>query len=868
LLQLRIVHAEMSSMAETTASRSTLLEIPPPPARPGTRNRTINPSRKAVDYLSMSAGLLYLVTGTLLSAAYFVVPGMKGNGLVFSVIGLSAAGAIVVGVLRNRPRHRLPWMLFAAAQVSFVVGDLFYYALDADFPSVGDVFYLAVYPLIVAGVLLLIRSRNPGRDRGSLVDASIITVGLGLLAWVFLIEPNAHVEGIGLPGRVISMAYPLMDVLLLAVAARLAIGAGRRPLSFYLIGVGVLSLLATDAIYGYIELHNGYTQGGMLDAGWLAYYLLWGTAALLPGMRRIEEPSTGPLPALTGRRLLPLAAAILIAPVVTLIQSAANGDNALSVSAVASAVLFLLVLSRMTGLVRSLRLSVDDEHRALFREGVLRRAAVALGGALDREVVEQVILDAARALTADSAPDVEVSVQLRASHNAPRPPRPAPTATHPFVVQVPIATQASDHGAIWITGPHALPHPVRAALEALGAQAAVALERAALAEDLLRRRTDERMAAVVHQMSDVITVLDASLIVRHQTASEGRFLRYGAAALAGQRFIELVHPEDWPVAQEFLTELGARPGMRPETEFRFRSAAGEWVAVEAVGNNLLDDPRVHGIVVTMRDATKRKALEEGLRLQVHELTELDRIKTDLVSTVSHELRTPLTTVLGHVEMLGDGDFGELPPEQRWAVSAIERNCHRLLNLIEDMLTLAKIENGGLGLSVAPTDVRSLMAEVEAAGTTLAAARSVGLRFDVPDVPDVLADRSALERALMNLVSNAVKFTPAGGRVTVGVARTGTDAVFSVRDTGIGMSSEDKGRLFTRFFRSPTAMSMAIPGTGLGLAIVKRIIDDHHGTIQVESVPGAGTTVEFTIPLAGAEADQPALVTAGTRSRRA
>jgi signal transduction histidine kinase len=120
-------------------------------------------------------------------------------------------------------------------------------------------------------------------------------------------------------------------------------------------------------------------------------------------------------------------------------------------------------------------------------------------------------------------------------------------------------------------------------------------------------------------------------------------------------------------------------------------------------------------------------------------------------------------------------------------------------------------------------------------------------------PDVLADASALERVLMNLLSNAVKFTPEGGAVHVRAGRDGSDVVFSVSDTGMGMSAEDKERLFTRFFRSPTAMAMAIPGTGLGLAIVKKIVDDHGGSIRVDSVPGTGTTVEFTIPTATAEA---------------
>ena len=798
--------------------------------------------------MSMVAGMVYLALGAVASVAYFTLPGMEGNGLVFSLIGLSAAAAIVIGALRNRPRQLLPWMLFAAAQVSFVVGDLLYYAFHFSFPSLGDVFYLAVYPLLVAGLLILIRARSAGRDRGSLLDASVITVGLGLLVWVFLIEPYTELEGLGALERLMSIAYPLMDILLLAVTARLIIGSGSRSPSFYLIGVGIVSLLVTDSVYGYIELHSGYGQGGLLDAGWLAYYLLWGTAALLPGMHQLDERSPDARPTLTGRRLLPLAGATLIAPGVAIIQSIQDADATFSVSSVASAVLFLLVLARMTGLVQSLRHSVDDEHRALFREGVLRRAAVALGGAPDRDAVELVTLEAAQALTADAA-GVEVGVRLVAVPiSAPEDADGAPSGERD-ALQVPIATQASHHGSIWVSCAGPVTPPLLAALESLAAQAAVALERAALADDLLRRRSDERMAAIVQQASDVITVLDAELVVRHQTASAGHFLGYEAGTLTGRRLPELVHPDDRPAAEAFFGALAAQPGVRPETEFRFLSRSGSWVSIEALGNNLLQDPRVHGIVVTIRDASKRKALEEGLLLQVNELTELDRIKSDLVSTVSHELRTPLTTLVGHVEMLTDGDYGELSENQQWAVGAINRNSQRLLSLIEDMLTLAKIENGELRLNVAPTDVAELLVEIEAAAAPLARAKSIHLGVEVDaGLPAVLADRSALERAIMNLLSNGVKFTPEGGTVKLRASHDGANAIFCVSDNGMGMSAEDQDRLFTRFFRSPTAMSMAIPGTGLGLAIVKNIVDDHGGTIHVDSVPGVGTTIEVTVPL--------------------
>ena len=120
----------------------------------------------------------YLVAGVLTGAVYFLAPVVHGNGLLFNAIGLSTAVAILLGVRRNRPEAALPWYCFAAAQVAFVIGDLVYYTFDFPFPNVGDAFYLAFYPLQVAGLLLLVRRRTPGRDRASLIDAAIITLGL------------------------------------------------------------------------------------------------------------------------------------------------------------------------------------------------------------------------------------------------------------------------------------------------------------------------------------------------------------------------------------------------------------------------------------------------------------------------------------------------------------------------------------------------------------------------------------------------------------------------------------------------------------------------------------------------------------------
>ena len=419
----------------------------------------------------------------------------------------------------------------------------------------------------------------------------------------------------------------------------------------------------------------------------------------------------------------------------------------------------------------------------------------------------------------------------------------------PSLIELPVAAQETTHGSVWISGPAEIPQALLASIETLVAQVAVALERAALADDLLRRRSDERLAALVEQASDVITVLDAELVVYYQTASACLSMGYAHGALIGAKFHDLVHPEDRPNLDGFFAALFADPTLRPEGEFRVRRGDGTWLPVEAVGSNLLHDATVDGIVVTVRDVSKRKALEDGLRRQVEELRELDQIKSDLVGNVSHELRTPLTTMVGLVAMLGEGDLGVLTAEQLWAVEAIARNNNRLLTLIEDMLTLAKIENGAFALSIEPTGVPELIADLQTTIVAIAEARSIDLAFEVdPGVGVVPADRSHLQRVLENLLSNALKFTPPGGRVRLRVVRDDGNVAFSISDTGIGMSVEDQERLFTRFFRSPTATSMAIQGTGLGLSIVKKIVDDHHGTISVESAPDVGTTVTFTIPL--------------------
>ena len=793
------------------------------------------------------ASRIYLLAGSIAIGCYLVLPPFADSTWLFELVGLSAAVAIAVGVARHRPRPVLPWVLFIVAQVVFVSGDFFYYTYDLSFPSLADGLYIAYYPLQVVGLLLLIRSRNPGRDTASLLDALTITVGFGLLSWIYLIEPYTRHVDETVTSRLVSMAYPAMDVLLLAVAVRLAMGNGSRPRAFHLMAASILCLVVTDVVYGSIELGGSYSVGSWLDAGWMATYLLWGAAALHPSMRELSTRAPAPPGAsLSGRRLLLMAAATLIAPAMLVANNQWPIDGFdVPVAAVASGVLFVLVLVRMLGLVSSLQDAVGGHERAERRATILQHAVTALAAAPDRPHIRRAAVDAACDLV-HGLEDVDVAVEI-CDGDAPTEPVPA----GPFDVAVSLSTQASVHGRLVVTSTLPVPTDVVDGLRTLGAQVALALEGAALSEGISRQRSEALVGALVQNSSDVIMVLDAGLVIRYVTPSVESALGHRPDDLVGTPLPSLVDPSDLAAVTAFHSRLAYRPGESARAEWRMRRGDGHFTDVEAVSTDLLENPGVNGIVVTARDITERKALELGLTRQVRELEELDRIRTEFVAAVSHELRTPLTSIIGEVEMLIDGDLGDLTTGQAHGVEVVGRNSERLLKLINDLLTLSHIETRALLLHREPTRVWCLADSVRSQVCPAAAAKSVTLILNCgPDIGTVAVDREQLERALLNLLTNAVKFTPEGGKVSLEVRREDADLVFTVADTGVGIPEDEQDRLFTRFFRSSVATRMAIQGTGLGLVIVKRIVEEHGGTISIVSASDVGTTVTVRIPADG------------------
>ncbi|CAB4712029.1 unannotated protein [freshwater metagenome] len=263
-----------------------------------------------------------------------------------------------------------------------------------------------------------------------------------------------------------------------------------------------------------------------------------------------------------------------------------------------------------------------------------------------------------------------------------------------------------------------------------------------------------------------------------------------------------------------------------------------------------------GFLCVARDVTEQRASQELLvaalekeRTAVERLRAVDTAKNEFVSTVSHELRTPVTSIVGYTEMLMDGSIVEPDPDQVRLLETIARNAQRLIVLCNDLLTLSGLDSGNINWQAEAVDLTAGMSVVEDSVAPLISGRDLALTLDAPDTPVlVTGDRTQLERVMINLVSNAVKFTEDGGVIRVRLEVDGDEAVFSVTDTGIGIPIEEQGNLFQKFFRTSTAQRQAIQGTGLGLSIVASIVSAHGGQIKVRSAHLEGSTFTVRLPL--------------------
>jgi PAS domain S-box-containing protein len=356
---------------------------------------------------------------------------------------------------------------------------------------------------------------------------------------------------------------------------------------------------------------------------------------------------------------------------------------------------------------------------------------------------------------------------------------------------------------------------------------------------------------------EVIIGMDVAgtIVVWNEGARD--FYGYTREEVIGKPISVLLPPgEDPEFQQVFDRLLDGEPVARYETGHQRRDGHLVHVSISVSPVRNGPDGTIVGLSAIVRDMSEvrrtQDALEQAIhneRVMVEKLRDLDRVRTSFVSSVSHELRTPLTSILGYLELLGD-DPADMNEHQVEMLDIVSRNSKRLLALIEDLLVLSRIESGSFKVLKEPVDIRALVSAVAREVQPKIAASGHHLQVQVADdVGSVLGDPSELERVMLGLLSNAIKFTQPGGVITIRAQREGGTARIAVIDTGLGIPEAELGEVFDPFFRSEIADRRAIPGTGLGLPIARTIVEQHGGSISCESEPGKGTAMTVTLPFA-------------------
>ncbi len=590
--------------------------------------------------------LLILLAGTPL---YFAAGGALQR-IVFYVYGFGSVAATLVGVRVHRPARPWPWLAFAAGLFLFAVGDIAFDLYDAvgktpPVPSVADCLYLGAYPVLAWGMVLFVRQRVRGADVASALDGAMVALGVGVIAWVFVMAPYAHDRTLRLGEQIVPIAYPALDLLLIAVLVRLLLGHGVRNPSFRLLAASVVSLLVADGFYAFATVHNTYRDGSLIDLGWLLSYALWGAAALHPTMPHLAEPSSRSTSSWSHLTVVLLGLAAVTSPATLIVQGTRGGTTDEVLLAASSVVMFAMVLARLSLATRALDASNGALRLAVDRQLSLTASAVAFVGAGDvasvdeaavRTVVELAAGDESWACfvamrpagptvvaAAGPAPyavgvlapsELAVDWYDRGRAGAPQLLRDCderPRSSRSYVAPV----VAGDH----MRGKIVVGDGAEAFLPTLAivcSQMGLALESIQAAEERLRARDERKFGSLVQHSSDVVTLIDRDGVVAYQSPAVRTMLGRRSDELVGQRVGNVIHPDDATAVSAQLTKvLTAGPGATAEVACRVSHADGSWRELDTVMTNLLDDPDVEAIVLNSRDVTDRRALERTLNRQ-------------------------------------------------------------------------------------------------------------------------------------------------------------------------------------------------------------------------------------------------------------
>ena len=362
------------------------------------------------------------------------------------------------------------------------------------------------------------------------------------------------------------------------------------------------------------------------------------------------------------------------------------------------------------------------------------------------------------------------------------------------------------------------------------------------------RENQARMRAITDSVNEALVLVSLDQRILNVNRRFEEMFGVPPGLLTGQRLGDSRTLFDQVFTEaDDLYKLALTSSSDPTQEFN-RDVAQSWPQVrdlQLYSTPVRDEHGFLGRLFVFRDVTHER--------------EVDRMKTEFVSLVSHELRTPLTSIKGYTEMVLDGDAGEINDEVEEYLRISYNNAERLVALVNDLLDMSRIESGRIQLKSEAMDLNQVVQTVVLSMQQSIKEKGQSLSVDIsPEATSVVGDRDKLVQVLTNYVSNAYKYTQAGGDIRIAIRRQGDFAHVAVSDNGYGISSEDQAKLFTRFYRVDNSMTREIGGTGLGLSIVKQLIELQGGEVGVQSTLGEGSTFWFSVPLSAATVERAAI----------
>jgi diguanylate cyclase (GGDEF)-like protein/PAS domain S-box-containing protein len=608
-------------------------------------------------------GLLvgYVVWMTALSIVHYALPSARFE--TWALVGGSGVIAMLVGIARGHPPSKVPWLVLALANLSALAGQLAAKATHATFTDISApvamALYFVKYPLYVLGFILLIRAKGLAGDLRSTVDATIITIGIGLLlVWLFLIHPHELAVGLSEPRQTLAIANPIGDVIALGVLTRLLTPGIARGRVLQFLVIGTIGELVSDVANGWTQIYGRVSWEFVFSVGWAVGYTAWGAATLHPGFARVsnvaaQHPQHDRQPKAVSARMIALLVTALIPPVFLLVRASLAPRNAADITAAAaSAVLSLLVLSRLWD-------ANISHERSLERERALRKAGAALAsastidsiGSTVRKVIGDLIgqrpsreavfavrnddeLSVVTSCSSAKIPSGDLATMLphwlprmrtlrsaeprlmRAASLEPEETAAVTRAGFESLLLCPLVLTNRPSGdpligVLAVLGEHRMLSDMSSALGIVANQVALALERILLSEEVVRQRGEALFRTLVQDALDVILVLDDNGIVKYASPSATRL--YGDIPVKGAKSDSLVvRTERVKPLQEFdpATSEDVYGGL-----YRITRHDGQQLLVMVRFTDLRQDESVQGRVLTIRDVTEEHQLEDQLKHQ-------------------------------------------------------------------------------------------------------------------------------------------------------------------------------------------------------------------------------------------------------------